>query len=125
MQVGSLKKEGLVLNINLDNINNLDIIKSVLLKKYNLDTTILNQHLENEITYGLLVKLESLPLLRSIVNKYIYPSSYYLFQTDILDLKDSFVESNVNIVPKITYNNADIDKEMIIKDNRGKSGVYR
>ena len=40
-------------------------------------------------------------------------------------LKDSVVVSNVNVVPSISYKNADVYKDMAIKHNRGKSGVYR
>lgn len=29
------------------------------------------------------------------------------------------------VIPKVLYLNADLDKENIIKDNKGKSGVYR
>ena len=32
---------------------------------------------------------------------------------------------NSTVVPVIIYRNADIDKLRIIKDNKGKSGVYR
>jgi len=33
--------------------------------------------------------------------------------------------NNINIIPKVTYNNADIDKFIIYEENRNKSGVYR
>ena len=34
-------------------------------------------------------------------------------------------ENNINIIPKVTYNNADIHKFIIYEENRNKSGVYR
>lgn len=34
-------------------------------------------------------------------------------------------EVNISINPVITYNNADLDKSIIIEDNRNKVGVYR
>jgi len=33
--------------------------------------------------------------------------------------------NNINIIPKVTYNNADIHKFIIYEENRNKSGVYR
>ncbi len=33
--------------------------------------------------------------------------------------------NNINIIPKVTYNNTDIHKFIIYEENRNKSGVYR
>ena len=52
---------------------------------------------------------------------------YYLAQTKI-DKKSLHVPTGKGInpvVPAMIYANTDIDKESIIKDNKGKAGVYR
>jgi group I intron endonuclease len=33
--------------------------------------------------------------------------------------------NDINIIPEVTYNNADINKFIIYKENRNKSGIYR
>lgn len=37
----------------------------------------------------------------------------------------SKVDNNKNVIPLVKYINADIDKSIIYKENKGKSGVYR
>jgi len=53
----------------------------------------------------------------------------YSTDTSKLSLKSSsgtFVSSNSdNIKPEVTYSNADTQKGLILKENRGKSGIYR
>jgi hypothetical protein len=41
---------------------------------------------------------------------------------ELFYLNDSF--NLLSIMPLITYNNADIEKIRILKENKGKSGVY-
>jgi len=36
-----------------------------------------------------------------------------------------FHQLTLGIIPAVVYSNADIDKQSIIKENRGKSGIYR
>lgn len=38
---------------------------------------------------------------------------------------DTFVIPNENVVAVTIYTNADIQKELVIKENKGKSGIYR
>lgn len=33
--------------------------------------------------------------------------------------------SPLPVIPAVVYSNPDVDKERIIKENRGKSGIYR
>ena len=35
------------------------------------------------------------------------------------------MKNDTKIIPVITYSNAYVDKSSILKENRGKSGVYR
>jgi hypothetical protein len=41
---------------------------------------------------------------------------------ELFYLNDSF--NLLSIMPLITYNNADIEKIRILKENKGKSGIY-
>jgi hypothetical protein len=69
MQIGCLKSEKLILCTKFNDINDLNLLKTVLIDKYSIDTTILSHSGKMEIC----IKVESIPLLRSIINPYIYP----------------------------------------------------
>ena len=69
---------------------------------------------------------------RSIRNKYIVlknisqliPRSYSShFKRE--GLQTDITNSSFNITPEVIYDNADVNKEIAIKSNRKKSGVYR
>ncbi|XP_014550001.1 hypothetical protein COCVIDRAFT_58826, partial [Bipolaris victoriae FI3] len=74
MQTGSFKSEGLILYTKFNDINDLNLLKNVLIDKYGIDTTVLNHSGKMEIC----IKVESIPLLRSIIHPYMYPELYYL-----------------------------------------------
>lgn len=124
MQIGSLKDEGLILNTKIDNINDLYIVKNVLKNKYDIDCTIISHFSEADLRKVLCIKVENLPLLQSIIKPYILPSFSYLLQTNFSS-KDTNVLYNNNIIAVAKYDNADIQKELVIKQNRDKSGIYR
>jgi hypothetical protein len=37
----------------------------------------------------------------------------------------SYSTKNTSVVPILTYNNSDLEKLKILKENKGKAGVYR
>jgi hypothetical protein len=58
--------------------------------------------------------------------------SFPLFATSSLLCKERFIHNvaallcgGSSIVPVINYGNADIQKLQIVKENKGKSGVYK
>ena len=40
-------------------------------------------------------------------------------------MKNSNDYNNRNIIPIVSYSNADISKNIILYENKGKSGIYR
>jgi len=52
MQIGLVKKQGLILCTQLDNIEDLNKIRYVLKNKYNLDSRIINQEEKPRIFIG-------------------------------------------------------------------------
>jgi len=125
MSIGSLNSKGLIFNIKIYNdIKGLNIIKTVLENRYNIKSTIISHTCEGEIIKVLCIPEEYIPILHSIINPYLYPSSHCLVQTNSLSSTDT-VLSNNNITPVAIYNNADTQKELILNQNRGKAGVYR
>ena len=109
------------------NISDLNKLKEVLKDKYNLDSTIFFQE-ENKF---ICINNASLPLLRSIILPYMEPSMLGIFQfnpvssnnTSISTIDTGGLTKN-NLVPVKMYENTDKLKELIIKDNRNRSGVY-
>jgi hypothetical protein len=59
------------------------LLKTVLIDKYSIDTTILSHSGKMEIC----IKVESIPLLRSIIHPYIYPelSLSYILDSNYLN----------------------------------------
>ena len=47
------------------------------------------------------------------------------FQNKIIILTRNYSTSSPAVVPIFVYENADLEKERIINDNKGKAGVYR
>lgn len=128
MQIGSLENEGLILCTKLDNIEDLYLVKTSLKKRYSLDSTIISHSSVSkkaEIKEILCIRAESMPVLRSIIHPYIHSSFLYLLQTNTLNSRDTLLLSNENVIPVATYANADVQKELAVRENRGKSGVYR
>lgn len=81
MLTGSFKSEGLILCTKFNDINDLNLLKNVLIDKYGIDTTILN----HSCKMGICIKVESIPLLRSIIHPYMYPELYYLLDSNHLN----------------------------------------
>lgn len=81
MQIGCLKSEGLILCKKFNHINDLNFFKNVLIDKYGIDTTIVSHSGKMEIC----IKVESIPLLRSIIHPYIYPELSYLLDSNHLN----------------------------------------
>jgi len=52
---------------------------------------------------------------------------YHIFALFLICILEIFLEIEVNlmIIAVVVYDNADTQKESIIKDNRGKVGIYR
>ena len=63
------------------------------------------------------------------MNKNNKLSPYFItgFSTRGSSLKRGFstIGGNSNTKPEVIYDNADTQKELIMKDNRGKAGIYR
>lgn len=59
----------------------------------------------------------------------IYESLFDFFKNSNILCTLSFISrrfsSSIGVVPVVSYNNADEDKKLILKENRGKSGIYR
>ena len=121
MQIGCLKPEGLILCTKFNDTNDLNLLKTVLMDKYRINTTILSYNEKMEIC----IKVESIPLLRSIINPHIYPELSYILDINHLNTVGNYENSNDNIKIAATYNNADLDKELAVKENKGKAGIYR
>lgn len=121
MQIGCLKSEGLILCTKFNDINDLNFLKNVLIDKYGIDTTIVSHSGKREIC----IKVESIPLLRSIIHPYIYPELSYLLDSNHLNTIGGYINSNDKIEIVATYDNADVNKELAVKENRAKSGIYR
>lgn len=122
MGIACLKSEGLVLCTKFDNIKDLYLIKKTLQEKYNLESTIISHHGEDGVKKVICIKIKSIPLLRSIIHPYIYPNFLYLLQTNHSNSTYTIVGSVASVT---IYTNADIEKNLVIKENRGKSGIYR
>lgn len=119
MQKGCLTLEGLILCTKFNDISDLNLLKNVLIDKYSIDTTIVSHYGKMEICF----KVESIPLLRSILNPYIYPELSYILDSNHLNIIGKDFNDNIKTVA--TYNDADVYKELAVKENRGKSGIYR
>jgi GIY-YIG catalytic domain len=49
-----------------------------------------------------------------------------VISADLISCVDFYtIHSLLPIVPSVTYSNSDTDKELVIKENKGKSGIYR
>ena len=46
-------------------------------------------------------------------------------KTSKLTMNNRFYSTNHSVVPAKKYANADLDKLQILKENKGKAGVYR
>lgn len=122
MGIGSIESQGLILKIN--DVKGLQIVKTVLKNRYNVDSTIISFFSEGESIKVLCITEEYFFLLRSIVNPYLHESFSHLFITvNLLGSSTSYASSSIKA--KAIYANADIQKELAIKQNRFRSGVYR
>jgi hypothetical protein len=81
MQIGLVKKQGLILCTQLDNIEDLNKIRYVLKNKYNLDSRIINHEEKPRICIG----GESFTLLKSIIISHMYPSMLDMLHNDLAD----------------------------------------
>jgi hypothetical protein len=122
MGTGSIEPQGLILKIN--DVEGLQFVKTVLKTRYNLDSTIIPFSHSDESIKALCISEESLFLLRSIVTPYLHESFNHLFITvNLLESYTAYTSSSIKA--KAIYINADIQKELAIKQNRFRSGVYR
>ena len=121
MGMGSIESQGLILKIN--DLEGLHLVKTELKNRYNLNSTIISYFREGESFKVLCIKEESFALLQSIVNPYLHESFRYLFITVNFNLLGNVVSSSIKA--EAIYANADTQKELAIKQNRFKSGIYR
>lgn len=120
MGIGSIESQGLILKIN--DLKGLQLVKIVLKNRYNVDSTIISFFSEGESIKVLCITEEYFVLLQSIVNPYLHESFRHLFITVNFNSLGSVASSS--IIAKAIYVNADIQKELAIKQNRFRSGVY-
>jgi len=123
MQIGSLKEGGLILYTKFKDLEGISLIKNTLKNRYNIDSAIIYENREDKVNTVLCIRVESIPLLRSIIHPYMHPSLYYILETNTLNTTDTLCKSN--IVAVTTYTNSDEQKQLAVKENRGKSGIYR
>jgi hypothetical protein len=133
MQTGVKENEVLILSLretNFINISEFKLIKEALLNKYNIESDImLNRKYESKIS--IIIKNSSFLNLSKIIAPHMPLEFSFLLNKDSLS---SFLKSNKNISDKFAsesiypikiYENADICKDLAIKDNADKSGIYR
>jgi len=123
MQIGSLKEEGLILYTKFNDLEGISLIKTTLKNRYNIDSAIIHEHREDKVNTVLCIRVESIALLRSIIHPYMHPSLSYILETNTLNSKNTLCKSKIAAVT--TYTNADEQKQLAVKENRGKSGIYR
>lgn len=122
MGTGFIETQGLILKIH--DVEGLQLVKTVLKTRYNVDSTIIPFSHSDESIKVLCISEEYLFLLRSIVTPYLHEYFNHLFITVNL-LESSTAYTSSSIKAKAIYINADIQKELAIKQNRFRSGVYR
>ena len=135
MQAGSVSKEGLMICTQFNNPTDINRIINVLKSRYNIDSAIHSCALrrwdvdprEEEKKLSVLIRKESMPFLRTIINPYMDPTLLHLLGSDNVNSTNTAkaVLSTDKVVPVAIYKNADVQKESAIEENRGKSGVYR
>lgn len=125
MQIGCLKDEGLILCTKFNDIEGMSLIKTTLKNRYNMDSVVIYEYRKDEVNTVLCIGVESIPLLRSIIYPYVHPSLSYLLESNTLNSTDTFGLYNEKVVAVAIYTNADEQKELAVKENRGKSGIYR
>lgn len=133
MQIGSPLAEGLILKPKFKNISDLIIIKNLLYSKYNIQSQIklnedgnLNILIDKISSFNLSIIVKPyLPfeLFNQIFGTFIHINSNLKASISDLDLVST--NNNTNISPVKSYLDADISKELIIKENKNQSGVYR
>lgn len=129
MQVGFQKEDGLILKTNLNNISDLNILKKSLFNKYNIDSQIIFNQDEK---VSIFLNKSSWLKLSDIIALYI-PAvfSFLLLSSESIPslqliTKNKRDKVNYNLIsPLKIYLNADICKELVITDNKDKSGIYR
>jgi len=121
MGIGSIDSQGLILKIN--DLKGLHLVKTELKNRYNLNSTYISYFREGESFKVLCIKEECFALLQSIVNPYLHESFRYLFIPVDFNLLGSVASSSIKA--EAIYANADTQKELAIKQNRFKSGIYR
>jgi hypothetical protein len=67
-------------------------------------------------------KLNTMKLTFSLVYKYSLKKNIIAQIKNVIENKTKTI---MNIIPVVSYFNADIDKSIIYKENKNKSGIYR
>ena len=127
MSNGSLISEGLILKLNIQDIKELELIKLALKNKYNIVSSIISHtdpDMKGKAIKVLCIREEYIPYLHSIINSYLLPSLFYKFKINSLRSSKETVLSNDKVRSVAIYVDADTQKELIIRQNRGRAGVY-
>jgi group I intron endonuclease len=128
MASGFVHCNGLILCCNSYSIKDVTLLINVLITRHRLDCILIT---DRDNQYHIYIGQRSMPLLRSKVGPYMHSSMLYKlynkpassrYTSSIVENQDSSLYS---VVPVLVYPNADTLKQLIIKNNRGKSGVYR
>lgn len=128
MQIGFQIEEGFILNTKLNRISDFNILKEALLNKYNIDSQF---KFREDGNFSIFLNKSSYLKLSYIIAPYIPHEFSFLLASDSipsLQLNSKLKIDKINsdlISSLIIYKNADIYKELAIKDNKGKSGIYR
>ena len=134
MHTGVKENEVLTLyfrETNFINISEFNLIKEALLNKYNIESDIRLNRKGYESKISIIIKNSSFLNLSKIIAPHMPLEFSFLLNKDSLS---SLLKPNKNISDKIAsesiypikiYENADICKDLIIKDNADKSGIYR
>ncbi len=127
MVSGSVHCNGLILCCNSYSIKDVVRLINVLIIRHRLDCTLITNR-SNQ--FKIYIGQRSMPLLRSNVGPYMHSSMLYklynkparfCYTHSIVENQESSLYS---VVPVLVYPNADTFKQLIIKENRGRSGVY-
>lgn len=122
MQAGSIQEKGrLFINTQFNHIEDIEKIINILKTKFNIDSTI--HCIEEKLVIS--ISAHSMPVLRSIVKIHMDPTMLYLLNDNVTDIANTIKLSDDKVVPIATYINADTQKESVIVENKGKSGIYR
>lgn len=114
---GLNKVYGLYINVEVYTIKDIVLLMNVLMIRFRLDCSL---HRLKQNKSHIYIKNKSMPLLLSGTRPHIS-----LLSSKLSVDSARGVHTPSKVVPAMSYANADLDKLQIIKENKGKPGIYR